>query len=115
MKSRVNGKTPRYGRRRVNGKTPRYGRRRERRWTPTRAKAQVTTASPNRLETHLVRKSEDNGHQRALSPWIDGWMDGWMDIHIIHSFIHCRHLYSASSSGATQKRSQPQHGRIMLF
>src|SRR6218665_2501128 len=23
----------------------------------------------------------------------------------IHSFIHCRHLYSASSSGATQKRS----------
>src|SRR6218665_590186 len=33
----------------------------------------------------------------------------------IHSFIHCRHLYSASSSGATQKRSQPQRGRIMLF
>src|SRR6218665_1785373 len=28
----------------------------------------------------------------------------------IHSFIHCRHLYSASSSGATQKRSQPQRG-----
>src|SRR6218665_1852245 len=33
----------------------------------------------------------------------------------IFSFIHCRHLYSASSSGATQKRSQPQRGRIMLF
>src|SRR6218665_2004092 len=32
-----------------------------------------------------------------------------------HSFIHCRHLYSASSSGATQKGSQPQRGRIMLF
>src|SRR6218665_2985751 len=32
-----------------------------------------------------------------------------------HSFIHCRHLYSASSSGATQKRFQPQRGRIMLF
>ena|SRR6218665_327208 len=31
-----------------------------------------------------------------------------------HSFIYCRHLYSASSSGATQKRSQPQRGRIML-
>ena len=31
-----------------------------------------------------------------------------------HSFSHCRHLYSASSSGATQKRSQPQRGRIML-
>src|SRR6218665_280657 len=30
---------------------------------------------------------------------------------LIHSFIHCRHLYSASSSGATQKRSQPQRGR----
>jgi len=34
---------------------------------------------------------------------------------VVHSFIHCRHLYSASSSGATQKRSQPQRGRIMLF
>ena len=32
-----------------------------------------------------------------------------------HSFIHCRHLYSAFSSGTTQKRSQPQRGRIMLF
>src|SRR6218665_1361228 len=32
-----------------------------------------------------------------------------------HSFIHCRHLYSTSSSGTTQKRSQPQHGQIMLF
>ena len=31
---------------------------------------------------------------------------------IFHSFIHCRHLYSASSSGATQKRSQPQRGRL---
>src|SRR6218665_537248 len=34
---------------------------------------------------------------------------------LVHSFIHCRHLCSTSSSGATQKRSQPQHGRIMLF
>src|SRR6218665_1561408 len=33
----------------------------------------------------------------------------------IHSFIHCRHLYSASSSGATQKRSQPQRDCIILF
>ena len=32
----------------------------------------------------------------------------------IHSFIHCRHLYSTSSSGATQKHSQPQRSRIML-
>src|SRR6218665_914189 len=35
----------------------------------------------------------------------------FVDIHAcmsIHSFIHCRHLYSASSIGATQKRSQPQ-------
>jgi len=28
-------------------------------------------------------------------------------VFFIHSFIHCRHLYSASSSGATQKRSKP--------
>ena len=28
----------------------------------------------------------------------------------IDSFIHCRYLYSASSSGTTQKRSQPQRG-----
>jgi len=34
---------------------------------------------------------------------------------IIHSFTHCRHLYSASSSGTTQRRSQPQCGRLMLF
>jgi len=27
----------------------------------------------------------------------------WWQQYIIHSFIHCRHLYSASSSGATQK------------
>jgi len=33
----------------------------------------------------------------------------------IHLFIHCRHLYSAFSSGTTQKRSQPQRGQIMLF
>ena len=43
-------------RRRENGKTLRYGRRRQRRWTPTWAKAQDTRASPNSLETHLVRK-----------------------------------------------------------
>ena len=37
-------------------------------------------------------------------------------LHIIgDTYIHCRHLYSASSSGTTQKRSQPQRGRIMLF
>ncbi len=41
---------------RVDGITPRYGRQRERRWTPTRAKAQDTRASPNSLETHIVRK-----------------------------------------------------------
>src|SRR6218665_1382233 len=31
------------------------------------------------------------------------------------SFIHFRYLYSASSSGITQKRLQPQRGQIMLF
>src|SRR6218665_3372603 len=30
----------------------------------------------------------------------------------IYSFIHYKHLYSASSSGATQRRSQPQHDQI---
>jgi len=60
--------------RRVDGITPRYGRQRERRWTPTQAKAQDTRASFNSLETHLVRKWEDIGHLRALSPWINGWM-----------------------------------------
>jgi len=33
-------------------------------------------SQPNSLETHLVRKWGDIGHQRTLSPWIDGWMDG---------------------------------------
>src|SRR6218665_2910607 len=65
--------------RKVKGKTPRYGRQRERRWTPTRAVAQDTRASPNSLETHLVRKRGDIGHLRALIPWINGWMDGWME------------------------------------
>jgi len=37
-------------------KTSRYGRRREIRWTPTRTKGQDTRASPNSLDTHLVRK-----------------------------------------------------------
>src|SRR6218665_1768898 len=33
------------------------------------------------------------------------WREGY-------SFIHYKHLYSASSSGATQRRSQPQHDQI---
>src|SRR6218665_502622 len=47
--------------RRVDGKTPRYGRQREKRCTPTRAKAQDTRASPNSLETHLVRTLDTYG------------------------------------------------------
>ena len=58
--------------RRVNWKTPRCGRRMERRWTPTRAK---NKASPNSLETHLVKKWGDIGHLRALSPWSNGCLD----------------------------------------
>ena len=50
---------------------------RERQWTPTRAKAQDTRASPNSLETHLVRKWGEIGHLWALTPWINGWMDGF--------------------------------------
>jgi len=30
----------------------------------------------------------------------------------IHSFIHYKHFYSASSSGATQMRYQTQHDQI---
>src|SRR6218665_2062504 len=33
----------------------------------------------------------------------------------IHSFIHCRHLYSASSNGLTQKRSRHQRGQNVDF
>jgi len=32
-------------------------------------------------------------------------------VQVIHTFIHCRHLYSASSSGTTRERSQPQRGQ----
>ena len=59
--------------RRVNGETPRYGR--ERGWTPKWAKTQDTRASPNSLETHLVRKWRDIGHLPVLSTWRDGLMD----------------------------------------
>src|SRR6218665_1755163 len=38
-----------------------------------------------------------------------------LQVFICYSFIHCRHLYSTSSSGTTQKHSQPQRSRIMLF
>src|SRR6218665_2347530 len=37
---------------------------------------QDTRASPNSLETHLVRKRGDIGHLRAPRPWSNGWMDG---------------------------------------
>ena len=47
-----------------------YGRRREGRWTPIRAKAQDTIANPNSWETDLVRKRQDIGLIRALSPRI---------------------------------------------
>ena len=63
---------------------------RERRWTPTRAKAQDTRASPNSLETHLVRKWEDIGHIRVLRPWMDEWMDGWiLPVLLCNLGLHC--------------------------
>jgi len=34
---------------------------------------------------------------------------------ILHSFIHYKDLYSDFSRGTSQKRSQPQHGRITLI
>ena len=42
----------------------------KRRWTPTRAEAQDTKAIPNDLETNLVRKWGDIGHQQAMGPRI---------------------------------------------
>src|SRR6218665_3019313 len=53
-----------------------------------------------------------------ILPHLLSWrvvLDTYKTLSTVHSFIHCRHLYSASSSGATQKRSQPQRSRIMLF
>ena len=38
---------------------------------PTRAIAQDARAHPNILESHLVRKYGDIGHQRAVCPGID--------------------------------------------
>ena len=47
----------------------------ERRWTSTRVKTQDTIASPNSLETHLVRKWWEIMHLRTLSPWSNGWIN----------------------------------------
>jgi len=56
---------------RVNGKTPKFERRKgKRRWTPIQTVAQDTWASLNNLETHIVRKWGDIGHQRAVDPRI---------------------------------------------
>ena len=60
-----------------------------------------------------ARPSKDNQAKTMIRYKILCWTGSTSSIFI--SFIHCRHLYSASSSGATQKRSQPQRGRIMLF
>src|SRR6218665_2203697 len=60
--------------RRVNLKTPSYGRRRERRWTPTWAEAQDTRASPNSLETHLVRGHLNNYGAEPIEQWMAGWI-----------------------------------------
>jgi len=68
--------------RKGNGKTPRYGRRRERRWTPTRD----TRASPNCLETHLVRKwGTLDTYVRWAYGAMDGWMSGWMSLLNVHT------------------------------
>ena len=61
-------------------KTPRYGRRWEKWWTPTWAKAQDTRASPDSLETHLVRKWGDISTPTGAEP-MEQWMDG-RDYHI---------------------------------
>ena len=43
---------------------------RKRLWSPRRAVDQDTRASPNRLETHLVREWGDIGHQLDVGPRI---------------------------------------------
>src|SRR6218665_3727889 len=47
-----------------------------------------------------------NKSRRRWRPQIVG--GGAAGARLYFGFIHCRHLYSASSSGTTQKRSQPQ-------
>ena len=94
--------------RRVNGKTPRYGRRRERRWTPTRAKAQDTRASPNSLEAHLVRKRGDIGPLQALSPWSNGWMDG-------HCSILCNEMHFCNRLLVIPMRNKLMRNRLQAY
>jgi len=59
----------------------------------------------------MRKKIQDNIHN-----WIIAFSTSNSTIPNIRApFIQCRHLYSASSSGTAQKRSQPQRGQIMLF
>ena len=74
------------------------------------ASARAAPQSLRLWETYLYSTLYRAGSQcRTANIYLGRWSS------FIHSFIHCRHLHSASSSGATQKRSQPQRGRIMLF
>src|SRR6218665_2928587 len=45
----------------------------------------------------------------------DRFIHGAKAAQAIHSFIRCRHSYSASLSGTTQNRFQPQHGQIIII
>jgi len=92
-------------------KTPRCGRWRERWWTPTRAKTQDTRASPNSLETHLVRKWGDIGHLRALSPWRNEWMDWYIYICKIILSFSFHWLYRDSIN----IRAQTENMRTQVF
>src|SRR6218665_644568 len=80
------------------------GRRRERRWTPTRSKAQDTRASPNTLETHLVRKRWDIGLLRALRPWLYGWME-----------FECHRKLSSSGPVWVQLLTDKKAGKLRGF
>ena len=43
----------------------------------------------NSIDTHVVRKWGDIGHQWALSPWSNGWMDGLPFLHKLSYKCFC--------------------------
>src|SRR6218665_2710407 len=82
--------------------------------------SRIATPGPTRLPdlptlARYIRFYIKGSHKDILKNETPVRIPNFICFQEIHSFIHCRHLYSASSSGATQKRSHPQRGRIMVF
>ena len=67
---------------------------------------------PKRIEEKGSQLSFHLPHSHHLRLKIDYLTELCAENRDTHSFIHYKHLYSASSSGATQWRSQPQHDQI---